>query len=986
MLVFCRIAFALDVSQYAHTPWKVRDGFVKGVISSIAQTPDGYLWLGTEFGLLRFDGVRNVPWQPPSGQSLPSNRIFSLLAARDGTLWIGTSKGLASWSGGKLTQYPPLAGQAIRAAIVEDHEGAIWAGGLASSPPGKLCAIRNGDVQCAADDGGLGNGVSGLYEDGKHNLWVGVRNGLWRWKPGAPEFFPGTTPAANGGGIQGIAESGDGALLFGAHNGIGRLAAGASETFPLPPSVQQLIAIRMLRDRDGSLWIGTADRGIVHVQQGRTDVYTQADGLSGDFVTALFTDREGTMWVATDGGLDRFRRLAVPTISLSQGLSNASVLSVLADPDGSVWLSTRRGLNRWANGQITTFGQNGLLNGDYAGSMFRDSRGRIWASTLHEFGYLDNGRFVALKSVPGGAVYSICEDVAGNLWIANRERGLIQLSKDGRVEETPWAALGHKDPALAMAADPVRPGLWIGFQQGGLAYFADGTVRQSYSDAQGLGEGRVNMLRTDPDGTLWAATDGGLSRLKNGKIVTLTGKNGLPCDVVHWLLEDDAHAFWLYTTCGLARIDRSELDAWNRGTIHSTLLDSSDGVRSLDDNGGYTPHAARSTDGRIWFLPSDGASVVDPRHLPVNDLLPPIHIEQIWANHKAYDIPADARAGVSLPPLVRDLEIDYTALSLVASEKVRFRYLLEGWDQEWQDAGNRRQVWYSNLPPRTYRFRVMACNNSGLWNEAGASVSISIAPAYYQSTWFLVSCAAAFLVILWAGYCVRVRQMERQFSIHLEGRLAERTRIARDLHDTMLQSFQAVLMKFQTIGHLLQHNQQARMALDGAVAQARQAIVEGRNAVHDLRSSTQVTNDLAAAIRSCGEELTAATPGQAAPEFYVKVEGTSRDLAPLVRDDVQRIGCEAVRNAFRHAQASRIEVEVRYDRRQLRVRVLDNGKGIDAKVLDEGGRSGHFGLPGMHERAKSIGGNLTVRRRTDAGTEAELTIPRSVAYAKGASQ
>jgi signal transduction histidine kinase/ligand-binding sensor domain-containing protein len=985
MLLACRGAFALDVSQYAHTPWKVRDGFVKGVISCIAQTPDGYLWLGTEFGLLRFDGVRTVPWQAPAGQTLPSTRIFSLLAARDGTLWIGTSKGLASWSGGKLNQYPALAGQAIRAAIVQDQEGTIWAGGLASSPPGKLCAIRNGDMKCTGDDGGLGNGVSGLYEDGKHNLWVGVRNGLWRWKPGAPEFYAETAPAANGGGIQGIAEERDGAILFGALNGIGRLAGGKTETFPLPPSVQQLIAVRMLRDRDGDMWIGTADRGIVHVQPGRTDVFTQADGLSGDYVTALFTDREGTIWVATDGGLDRFRTLAVPTISLSQGLSNASVLSVLADRDGSMWLSTRRGLNHWINGQITIFGQDGLLNGDYAGSMFQDSRGRIWASTLHEFGYLDNGRFVALKNVPGGAVYSICEDHAGNLWIANRERGLIQLFKDGRVAETPWTALGHKDPALALAADPIRHGLWIGFQQDGLAYAADGKVTQSYAVPQGLGEGRVNALQIEPDGTLWAATDGGLSRLKNGRIATLAGKNGLPCDTVHWMLADDAQSLWLYTTCGLVRLDRSDLDRWTGGAIRSMLLDSSDGVRSLDDNGGYTPHAAKSSDGRIWFLPSDGASIVDPNHLPVNKLLPPVHIEQITADRKEYRVPADGRAVIPLPERVRDLEIEYTALSMVASEKVLFRYMLEGWDTEWLNAGPRRQVWYSNLPPREYRFRVVACNNSGVWNEAAASLTFSIPPAYYQTTWFLILCVAALLGILWAGYRLRLRQVAQQFNTHLEGRLAERTRIARDLHDTMLQSFQAVLMKFQAVSHQLQDHPEARGALDSVVAQARQAIVEGRNAVQDLRSSTQLTNDLALAISTLGTELAAECAAGAAPEFHVGVAGTSIDLAPLVRDDVHRIACEAVRNAFRHAQASRIEVEIHYERRQLRVRILDNGKGIDPTVLSEGGRAGHFGLPGMQERAKFVGGKLTVRRRIETGTELELTIPASVAYRKSAA-
>jgi signal transduction histidine kinase/ligand-binding sensor domain-containing protein len=988
MLLACRGAFALDVSQYAHTPWKVRDGFVKGVISCIAQTPDGYLWLGTEFGLLRFDGVRTVAWQTPAGQSLPSNRIFSLLAARDGTLWIGTSKGLASWRGGKLTQFPALAGQAIRAAIVEDHQGTIWAGGLASSPPGKLCAIRNGGVQCSGDDGGLGNGVSGLYEDGKHNLWVGVRDGLWRWKPGAPEFYSATAPAANGGGIQGIAEDRDDALLFGAHNGIGRFAGGKTETFPLPPSAQQFIAVRMLRERDGDLWIGTVDRGLVHVQPGRTDVYSQADGLSGDFITALFTDREGTMWVATDGGLDRFRKLAVPTISLSQGLSNASVLSVLADGDGSVWLSTRRGLNHWTNGRITTFGQNGLLNGDYAGSMFQDSRGRIWASTLHEFGYLDSGRFVALKNVPGGAVYSIREDHAGNLWIANRERGLIQLTREGRVEETLWAVLGHKDPALALAVDPVRHGLWIGFQQGGIAYIADGRLSESYSSVQGLGDGRVNGLRFDADGTLWAATDGGLSRLKSGRIATLGTKSGLPCDGVHWDIEDNNRSMWLYTTCGLVRIDRAELDAWSsdsRRTIHPTLFDSSDGVRSLDDNGGYTPHAAKSSDGRIWFLPSDGASIVDPNHLPVNKLLPSVHVELITADQKEYRVPLDGRAVIPLPERVRDLEIEYTALSMVASEKVLFRYMLEGWDKDWLDVGTRRQAWYSNLPPREYRFRVIACNDSGVWNQAGASLTFSIAPAYYQTTWFLISCVAALLGILWAGYGLRLRQVERQFNMHLEGRLAERTRIARDLHDTMLQSFQAVLMKFQAVSHQLQDHPEARGALDSVVAQARQAIIEGRNAVQDLRSSTQVTNDLALAISTLGNELAAECTSGAAPEFHVGVAGTSIDLAPLVRDDVHRIACEAVRNAFRHAQASRIEVEIHYERRQLRVRILDNGKGIDPTVLSEGGRAGHFGLPGMQERAKFVGGKLTVRRGVETGTELELTIPASVAYRKSAA-
>ncbi|PWU01422.1 MAG: hypothetical protein C5B51_22780 [Terriglobia bacterium] len=972
---------ALDVSQYAHKAWMVRDGFVKGAIAAIAQTPDGYLWLGTEFGLVRFDGVRFVPWQAPAGQNLPSSQIFSLLAARDGALWIGTSKGLASWKDGKITQYPALAGQAIRSAMVEDHEGTVWAGGLASAPPGKLCAIRKGRVECYGDDGALGNGVSGLFEDRAGNLWVGVRNGVWRWKPGPPRFYASPGPAANGGGIQGLAQGEDGALLFGGRSGIERLSGEKTEPYPVPGAAPEFTAIRMLRGPSGALWIGTSDAGLLHIHQGRTDRMTQADGLSGDFITAVFVDREGAFWVATDGGLDRFREFAAPTISLKQGLSNASVLSVLADRDGSVWLSTRRGLNRWNHGQITGLG---LLNGNYAGSLFQDSSGRVWASTLREFGYLENDRFVPVKGVPGGAVYSITEDAAGNLWIANKDAGLIQLARDGRVAQIPWSRLRHNDPALALAVDRARRGLWIGFSQGGIVYFDGGQVRESYTAGNGLGGGRVNDLRSDADGALWAATDGGLSRVKDGRVATLTSRNGLPCDSAHWMLEDDAHSVWLYTTCGLVRMARAELDAWaaNGQSIHATVFDNSDGVRVLEDNGGYTPHAAKSTDGRLWFLPSDGASVIDPGHIPFNRLVPPVHIERITADRKPYEVTGEP---LRLPPLVRDLEIEYTALSLLAPEKVRFRFKLEGHDSDWRDdANNRREAIYSDLPPREYRFRVAASNNSGVWNDSGASLDFSIAPAYYQAAWFRFSVVAALLLFVAALYRLRLFYLRRQFAISLEARVGERTRIARDLHDTLLQSFQGVLLKFHAVMFALPDRPaEARKALESAIEQARAAIAEGRDAVQGLRSSAVLRNDLARAITTFGEALASDHDGNSAPDFRVHVEGTSRDLEPLIRDEVYRIAGEALRNAFRHAGARRIEVEIHYEKSLLRMRIRDDGKGIDPQVMSAGGRGGHHGLPGMRERAELVRGKLAVWSELHSGAEIELTIPAAVAYAKG---
>ena len=986
LLAACPSAFALnpslDVSQYAHTSWRTRDGFPKGEIRAIAQTPDGYLWLGTEFGLVRFDGVRNVPWQPPTDQPLPSNDIFGLLAAGDGTLWIGTSKGLASWKDGKLTQYPELAGQYIFR-LLEDREGSVWAG-AGFGPNGRLCAIHNGSIQCYGEDGSLGRVVLGLYEDSKGNLWVGVKDGLWRWKPGPPKFYP--LPGAPN-GISALAEDG-GTLLVGVGGGIRRFVDGKTDAYPLPSTVGKIDPVEPLRDRDGGLWIGS-NAGLVHLHQGRADVFTEADTLSGNSVIALFEDREGNVWVATFNGLDRFRDFAVATFSVKQGLSNALVGSALAARDGSVWLGTEGGLNQWNKGQISishtgSDKPDGKLNGLAPNSLFQDDHGRIWASTVREFGYLENGRFISISGVPGGYVPAIAEDTAGNLWMSYIEIGLVQLPHGGEVQQIPWARLGRNDVATALAADPVQGGLWLGFFRGGVAYFKDGQVRASYAAADGLGEGRVNYLGVDPDGTLWAATAKGFSRLKNGRIATLTATNGLPCDAIHWVIEDDAHSFWLYTACGLLRVARSELDAWAADSdrkIQATVFDSSDGVRSFAEARGYSPKVAKSSDGKLWFLPLDGVSVVDPRHLPFNRLPPPVHIEQITADRKTYDATPDG--SLRLPPLIRDLQIDYTALSLVAPEKILFRYMLEGRDSDWQEAGNRRQAFYTDLPPANYRFRVMACNNSGVWNEAGTFLDFTIDPAYYQTTWFRLSCLAAFLLLLGALYQLRVRQMARQFNMRIEERVNERTRIARDLHDTLLQRFQGVLLKFHAVTYMLPNRPaQARQKLESVIDQAEQAITEGRDTVQGLRSSTVVTNDLSPSLSTLAEELAADQIGQNRPDFRVIVEGTPRNLVPLVRDEAYRIAGEALRNAFQHAQAELIEVEILYDKRQLRVRVRDNGKGIDPKVLAEGGREGHYGLAGMHERARLVGGKLAVLSKCDTGTEAELTIPGSLAYAK----
>jgi len=874
-----------------------------------------------------------------------------------------------SWHGSQLTHYPQLDGQSV-ASILEDRDGTVWAGGVPRLGTGRLCAIRAGKGECFGQDGSLGRGVLCLYEDRKGDLWASAFSGLWLWKPGPPKRYP--MPET----ISDLIESDEGELLMLMPGGVRRLEGGKARPYPMGgPSIPRTA----LRDRDGGLWIGTSGRGLLHVHHGRPDVFSRTDGLSADGVFRLFEDREGNVWVSTYGGLDRFRELAIISLSAKQGLSGDSVLSVLAAKDGSIWLSGRDGLDRWENGRVTTFRKRQGLPEDGWHSLFQDDSGRIWTFSPHGCAYFEDGRFVAARDVPGGYMPAIAGD-ADDLWVS-ADTGLLRLLDGRLVEQFPWPRLGGRGQAIALAADRGHGGLWLGFVGGGVAYFKDGQVRRSYTGADGLGEGYVTDLRLETDGKLWASTQNGLSVIKQEHITTLTSRNGLPCDQVHWSVEADDRSTWLYMACGLARIARADLDAWMAGAtrkIPVTVLEGSDGVTAHASPGSMSPRVVKSSDGRIWFVSFDGISVVDPRHLPFNKLPPPVHIESIKADGK----PLPLARGMRLPAKVRDVWIDYTALSLVAPEKVRFKYMLEGQDRNWKEVVNDREAQYSNLPPRQYRFRVIASNNSGVWNETGDTLEFSIDPAYYQTTWFYASCVVAGLAMLWGLYRLRLYQVRREFSAHLDGRVDERLRVSRELHDTLLQSFQASLIRMQAARNMFARRpEKAVESLDAAITMVAGAVAEGRSAIQDLRVHPAGADDLAQLVTAAGQEM---AHSEEAPEnppvFRVTVEGERRDLEPLLQDEVYRIARELLRNAFRHAQAGRIEAEIRYESRQLRVHVRDDGKGIDPEVLKAGGRAGHYGLPGMRERAGRFGGKLEFWSEAGAGTEAVLTVPAAAAY------
>lgn len=973
----------LHISQYAHTSWTARDGALLGLVFAMAQTPDGHLWVAGSFGLFRFDGLRFVPWQPPKGHSLPSNP-YALLVSRDGTLWIGTFDGLVSWNGSELTRYPQTDNGFVTS-LLEDREGTVWAGVLAN--PGRLCAVRAGQAQCFTPDGGFGQFVWSLAEDGDGTLWAGADSGLWRWKPGAPQRFE--TPGMR---VGDLSTTPDGQVLVGIRGaGLKQLAGGKLVPYPMryaarpaePVPDRDVKSNKLLRTRDGGLWIGTEGLGLVHLQAGRADKFTRADGLSGNIACSLFEDREGNIWFGSDKGVDRFRKLPVTTISTPQGLPNEGTKSVLATSDGSVWVATIDGLARWRKEErpVVYKERDGLPDAAVQ-SLYEDTDGRLWVSTGRGLAYLAGDRFVPVGGVPGKEVYSITGDAAGNLWMSGNE-GLARVHQGRFVENTPWPALGRQQQAKFVVAD--RGGLWLGFwEDGGVLYFKDGKIQATYTAAQGLGAGHVAGLRLDADQALWVATeDGGLSRIKEGRVTTLTAGNGLPCNTIHWSMPDDHGSLWLYTACGLVRILRDDLAAWIADPNHRItpkLWGAADGVPILAFSPAYfNPPVAKGPDGKLWFVAGADVQVVDPDHLPFNPLPPPVHIEALVADQKPHKV----ASGLRLPPLVRDLTIEFTALSLVDPKSMRIRYRLEGHDNDWQETVDRRQATYTNLPPGRYRFHVKAANNSGVWNEDGAQLEFSIEPAFYQTTWFRLA-GAALLFGLAAGgvhlwHRMRIRRLHRQFETTLEARVDERTRIARDLHDTLLQRFHGLLLQFQAAFNLLPDRpRESKQVLAGAIDQVAEAITEGRDTVQGLRASPLETNSLADALRALADDL--AHENGLAPAAQIEVLGTPQALHPLVRDETFRIAGEALRNAFHHAEARQIEVEIRYDARQLRVRVRDDGKGIDPDVLRTGEKQGHFGLGGMRERAALVGGKLSIRSNPGTGTEVEFTAPGARAY------
>jgi signal transduction histidine kinase/ligand-binding sensor domain-containing protein len=989
VLLLAGTVHALDpnkrVTQYMHTSWRIQDGSAPAGMFSVVQTSDGFLWLtSVSQAMYRFDGVRLVPWTlAVDGRTI--NHFVSVHGDHAGGLWAVGEHEVFHVKGGVVVSHSAVEGQNRTANISEDPDGSLWMLQAGFNLQAPLCHITDHEVKCFGGSDGirLPTGGEALLADGKGGFWLGGQRAVVHWQAGVSEVYPIEALKTNSDdGVNALALDANGSLWIGLlpqgpGKGLGRLENGVFKSFVTPGFDGSKFAVFALTlDRDGSLWVGTLGDGLFRIRGDAVEHYGRAEGLSGDFVNDLFADREGSLWVTTTNGIDSFRDPRVATFSTSEGLGSESAVGVLASKDGTVWVANAGSLDKIKDGTVTSIRSGHGLPGDQVSYMLEDRAGNLWIGVYDGLYVFKNGRFRRISEPdhqPLGLILGMAEDVDGNIWAvcSGKSQRLIRI-RDFQVREQFQTS---QVPMGRIAPDP-HGGIWIGPRMGNgtLVLFRDG-VRKEFPTGSAANLS-TNHLMVQADGSVMASFDDGLVRLRQGKAQRMTTKNGLPCDAVYSFIEDRRKSWWLLTECGIVEFPDSELQRWwanPEAVVQTRLYDALDGARP----GRFGIRSADvSPDGRVWFATGFVVQTVDPAKVSQKAHPAPPYIESLVADRKEFA----ATPNLTVPPTPRDLQIDYTSPTLTIPQKVRFRYRLDGYDRDWHDAGTRRQAFYTDLPPGKYSFRLIACNSDGVWNESGAKLDFSIAPAYYQTNWFRALCAAIFLALLWTAYHLRVQRVEKQFEMTLEARVGERTRIARELHDTLLQSFHGLLLRFQTVSQLLPERPiEARDKLDSAIEQAAHAITEGRDAVQGLRDSTVQSNDLALAISTLGQELTTDSTNHR-PAFRVAVEGEVRDVHPILRDEIYKIAAEALRNAFRHSQARQIEVEIRYDDEQFRLRVRDDGKGIDPAILSSQRNKGHYGLPGMRERATLMGGKLVVWSEVDAGTEVELRIPASTAY------
>jgi signal transduction histidine kinase/ligand-binding sensor domain-containing protein len=968
-----------SLPELQHTAWSVKDG-APADIWALAQSADGFLWLGTGSGLYRFDGVVFEHITPPGAPNIGFRDVTALLPLPSGELWIGYyAGGVSLMKGGQLTDYGEREGvpPGWITAFAREDDGTIW---LAAREG--LARFSGGHWERIGDNWNFhGNAAHWILLDRQGTLWVAGGDTVAYLRKGAHTF---EDTGVKSGYKSTLAQAPDGTVWIAGESLFPRPLPGVGETNRSTATAVGLKDLspvkRLLLDRDGSVWASDAAHGGIYRATLKAaaaapttltiEKFGEGQGLTSDLAVPLLEDHEGNIWVGTNMGLNRFREtnfVAEPRIPLSR------TGYTIARGDGSaVWITSATALYRSEGGHL----EQAATSPTPFRSAYRAPDGVIWLGCHDDLLQIKDGHMttVRLPEVvpPSDYAYvkAMTSDGAGGLWVSVIDRGLVHF--DGTSWRPTPDLAGLPATAAVSAWTDARSRHWFGYSNGSIIML-DAQGAHAYTSREGLQIGPITVIGGAADEVL-VGGEFGLARFDGSSFRSLTTSRAEPFTGISGIVITPAHDVWLNGNRGVIRMTEGDLQRALNNTqapLRYELFDRHDGLPGIAQQG-EDATAIAADDGRLWFLTNHGVAWIDPAHLIRNTVPPAVVIRSLTANGRRYAT-SDT---VTLPEKTRTALIDYTALSLGAPERVRFRYKLEGADDNWRDAGSERHVIYANLHSRQYRFRVVAANEAGVWNETGAELTFEIPAAYYEKPWFLVLCAVAAVLLLLALYVARMAQVTAQVRARLLERVFERERIARELHDTFLQSVNALMMRFQAAAQRIPQHEPARDLMEQSLDRAAAVLAEGRRRVQDLRSANPIEHDLPQRLANAVEEL---VQGHEA-DSRIEIEGTPRDLHPVVRDEAYRIAREALANATKHARATRIDIKLTYVRRQFVLRVVDDGRGMDENGSEAGVRTDHFGITGMRERAAKIMGTLKVTSSLGAGTMVQLVVPGRFAY------
>lgn len=968
------------LDHYHHQSWTSKDGAPPDVWS-IDQTADGFLWLATGAGLYRFDGIVFEAFEPQPDEQLLSVDITSVFSTSSGDLWFGYSSGGASLiRDGHLTHFTEahglLPGRSVQR-FQEDGRGGVWVATLDG-----LRHYHDGVWTSLGSDWAYpGHRADWIEVSDDGTLWVTTGETLAYLPRGSSSFT--NTGVRVGKAVFGLTPDGH-IWINDEHQGLMRVQKLPSGEFSAtridggPQGLRHPNALIM--DQHGGVWYtDMAVGGVMRVRE--TDAnhgsvveerVSQSDGLSADIASPIFEDREGNIWVGSNQGLDRFRQSRF--VRADGILASSPTGFSIAENENAAYVIDAAKIHQ-IGGERSII----LADAPSAKTWFSlvDSRGVLWISSRSGLWQFADGTFWRPVPPVGAAnshVWTMAEDSKGALWVsvALEQKGIYVQGNGGDWVKQPEPEAVSGDYAVAAAADSTG-NIWFGYMgRRVVRYGIDGP--EVFGAERGLSVGEIQVLHFDGE-TLFVGGELGLARWMGSGFQSI-GIDRLPQLMgISGIVETDDGRLWLNTLKGVIEADQAELDKTfnNPGYLPDIAIydyrDGLSGVAQQSISGG----TAKSTrDGRLWFATNFGVFWMDAAGVLPDRLPPPVSVTGVTVEGQRFP----AVTGLTLPKNTTSIGIDYTALNLTSPERSRYRYKIVGIDAEWVEAGVARSAQYSNLGPGRHVFRVIAANERGIWNNEGGSLVIYIPPTFVQTRFFLLMCVIAGIVTVLVLILLRSSYLARRVQEKYTERFLERERIARELHDTLLQGFQGLILRIQAVANDLPTTLDARKKIEETLDKAEHTLVESRESITNLRTS-RAKGNLPRALALAAEELAQDFP----TTFRVDVEGSRRQLHPLVQAEIEKIGREALVNAFRHAHAQKIAVELSYRSNELRLRVIDDGVGMDEADGAREQFAGHFGLQGMRERAREIRATFTINSKRGAGTEILVSCPAAIAYA-----